>query len=295
MSNEPYKGLDTYREEDQDIFCGRATQIELIADHLRVFRLTIVHGASGVGKSSILRAGVAAKLGQQAQRNMERYHHPLIAVVVFPALNNSWQCDLGVKLKQQIEADIKAITPDIQAPDPNLPFIETLEEWTKKIGKGEDDGKLLIILDQFEDFLLTYSQKEEEKTYAEEFARAVNYFGLRVNFLLSIRSSAFTQLDRFKSLIPNLMDKRIELKRLDRESAKKAITEPLLKIYNDQHPEQRIEIEDEDKIEEKLIEKNLVEKVLNQVTVPKTGEIEAPYLQLVMKRLWEEEKRLWTH
>jgi WD40 repeat protein len=319
MLDTPYKGLGPYEEADQEIFFGRETQIKSIADHLRAFPLTILYGSSGVGKSSVVRAGVAATIGEQIRYNLNRYKAPLIAVVVFPPVNKFWKDDLcfdnvplrfwlfllesdclagilflrkslDIRLKQQIAADIQAIAPHVQAPDTELPFIETLEEWTKKIGEGKDDGKLLIILDQFEDFWLTYSQQQEENFFAIELARAVNRFGLRVNFLLSIRSSAFTQLDRFKSLIPNLMDKRIELKRIEREAAKEAIIKPLLKIYNDQHPEQRIESEDEEKIEEKLIEKSLVEEVLDKVTVQGTSEIEAPYLQLVMKRLWDEER-----
>jgi WD40 repeat protein len=282
MLKEPFKGLNTFGEEDQDIFFGRKNNIELITDHLRLFRLTILHGASGVGKSSILRAGVAAKLRQETkdhQDNQEEDEAPLIAVVVFPPLNESWLSKEGEaheRLKEQIEKSITEIAPNIQPPNKNLKFIPILEAWIEKIKEEGKEGKLLIIFDQFEDFFLAYPEKEEQKMYAEALASAVNYFGLQVNFLISIRSSEFTKLERFKSFIPNLMDKSIELKRLFRDSAEAAIKKPI-EFYNKQ---------DKQKIK---IENSLVEEVLEQVKAGE-DEFEAAYLQMVMQSLWDKKK-----
>ena len=54
----PYRGLQPFREEDAAFFCGReaftATLVERIASH----SLIAVVGASGSGKSSVVRAGL---------------------------------------------------------------------------------------------------------------------------------------------------------------------------------------------------------------------------------------------
>ena len=57
----PYKGLAAYDESDLDalLFFGREREIEVIAANLQAARLTVLYGPSGVGKSSVLRAGVA--------------------------------------------------------------------------------------------------------------------------------------------------------------------------------------------------------------------------------------------
>ena len=55
----PFKGLLPYEEGDADFFFGRKAEIEIIKDNLLGSPLTLLYGASGVGKSSILRAGVA--------------------------------------------------------------------------------------------------------------------------------------------------------------------------------------------------------------------------------------------
>lgn len=58
----PYKFLDYYTEADADLFFGRDSEIEAICSQILARRSFILHGRSGVGKSSILRAGVSPRL-----------------------------------------------------------------------------------------------------------------------------------------------------------------------------------------------------------------------------------------
>src|ERR1700756_5293450 len=64
----PYVGLVPYTEEDSRFFFGREKDQQVIVSNLFASRLTILYGASGVGKSSILRAGVARELNDRAAR-----------------------------------------------------------------------------------------------------------------------------------------------------------------------------------------------------------------------------------
>src|SRR3954451_24746407 len=63
----PYKGLAAFEDSDADalLFFGRERESEVIAANLIASRLTVLYGASGVGKSSVLRAGVAYRLRQE--------------------------------------------------------------------------------------------------------------------------------------------------------------------------------------------------------------------------------------
>ena len=64
----PYRGLSAFDEQDAPFFFGReaatARVLELMAQHLPGVGLLIVSGASGAGKSSLLRAGVLACIGE---------------------------------------------------------------------------------------------------------------------------------------------------------------------------------------------------------------------------------------
>jgi tetratricopeptide (TPR) repeat protein len=58
VGKRPYVGLRPFRAEDGDRFFGRATEARDLAACWRENRLTVLHGASGVGKTSLLMAGV---------------------------------------------------------------------------------------------------------------------------------------------------------------------------------------------------------------------------------------------
>src|SRR5262249_8695410 len=154
-------------------------------------RLTLLYGASGVGKSSVLRAGVAYHLRQVAQQRLTERSTPEFTVVVF----NAWRDDPIVGLTKHVE-DSAAQTLNGQTVEPVPPsrrLDKLLETWTKRV-----DGELLIILDQFEEYFLYHAQEDGEGTFSVEFPRAVNRLDLRVSFLVSIREDALAKLDRFK-------------------------------------------------------------------------------------------------
>ena len=63
----PYKGLAPFEDSDLDalLFFGRERESEVIAANLMASRLTVLFGPTGVGKSSVLRAGVAHRLRRE--------------------------------------------------------------------------------------------------------------------------------------------------------------------------------------------------------------------------------------
>jgi putative ribosome biogenesis GTPase RsgA len=66
----PYKGLAHYEEQDARFFFGRDRDREIIRANLAARRLTLLYGESGVGKSSVLRAGVVHDLRERALRDL---------------------------------------------------------------------------------------------------------------------------------------------------------------------------------------------------------------------------------
>jgi hypothetical protein len=67
MISSPYRGLTPYTEEDSAFFFGRERECSVIIDNLIASRLTLIYGATGVGKSSMLRAGVCRRLAEQPE------------------------------------------------------------------------------------------------------------------------------------------------------------------------------------------------------------------------------------
>ncbi len=219
LSDTPYIGLNPYSEADADFFFGRQTDIDIITKNLRAWRLTVLYGDSGVGKSSVLRAGVIDKLRQEIKQNLEDYGIPKLAVVVFPSLEDEshWQENLLGSLLEQIEIGIKKFQPDINLPERQMSLVETLKDWAKQLGGRTRKGKFFVILDQFEQYLLKYPPKDDDE-FASEFVNAINDPFLPVNFLISIRTESIAKLDYFKELIEeDPLKNRLELKPLDEE------------------------------------------------------------------------------
>jgi WD40 repeat protein len=243
----PFKGLAPFGDSDLDalLFFGRGRETEVIAANLEASRLTVLYGPSGVGKSSILRAGVAHRLRRESDAIVE--------------IVDSWAGDAAASVRAALA---------------ELP----------------EDGDLYLILDQFDEYFLYHADDSELPALL---ADVVADRGLRVNVLIGIREDALARLDTFRRPVPNLLANRLRLDRLDREAARAAIVGPIERYC-------RLSGDDVD-VEPDLVEAVLDEVAAGRVDLGRAGrggvdgqvdvdEIEAPYLQLVLERLWAAER-----
>lgn len=297
----PYKGLVPYNENDAPYFFGRDHERQIITDNLQAARLTLVYGESGVGKTSVLRAGVVHQLRRQARAARARWldaeraadpdaelERPSFVVVEYA----TWRDDPLIGLPIAIEASARLIygerTPE---PPPETRHLdELIQGWTERLG-----ADLLLIFDQFEEYLLYHARSDGEGTFAGEFAKAVARSDLRANFVVAIREDSLAKLDRFKGRI-NFLANYYRVRHLDRSAARDAIVKPLDRYNATSSGAVDVTIEPE------LVERVLDDVAHGQVLLGQAGRgvvvtddgpgdrVEAPYLQLVMDRLWREEK-----
>jgi WD40 repeat protein len=282
----PYVGLDFYQEKFGAWFFGREAERDKIITNLQAARLTLLHAESGVGKSSLLRAGVAWQLRRQITRQGTLQG----AAVDIPVVFSSWQDAPVLKL---IGAIREAIEPLVTGhSEPELPT-HRLDAAIETAANAADAG-LLVILDQFEEYFLYRSREPVPEQFADELARCVNRADLPANFLIAIREDAYAGLgDLFKGRIANVYGNYLHIDYLDRASAEKAIRQPLA-VYNSQPGiTERVEIQDE-----------LVEAVLDQVRAHDLsdliqgeataadggGRVATPLLQLVMETIWQRDR-----
>ena len=289
----PYIGLNYYTEADAHIFFGREAERRKIIGNLRTSRLTLLYAGSGVGKSSLLRAGVAARLWELAGQSPSRVAagaRPAPDTTRYvPVVFSSWKDDPEQALLAEVESALRRISPDTHS----VVASESLEQALEQVST-DIDATLLVILDQFEEYFLYHSSEAE---FADQLARCINRPDLRVRFLIATRDDAYAMLgDLFNGRVPNVYGNYLRLGNLGREAARDAIKKPLdrYKELHDQGP--AVEIEPA------LVEAVLDQVRAGQVALDTAGVgghsawsangdgIETPYLQLVMKRLWDEEK-----
>jgi energy-coupling factor transporter ATP-binding protein EcfA2 len=65
----PYPGLRPFEPEEWSIFFGRETMVDDVIERLAARRVVLIHGASGSGKSSLVKAGVMPRLARQHLRH----------------------------------------------------------------------------------------------------------------------------------------------------------------------------------------------------------------------------------
>ncbi|MGN6276701.1 MAG: WD40 repeat domain-containing protein [Solirubrobacterales bacterium] len=273
---DPYVGLTYFTEEYVDLFFGRDNESALIIGNLRASRLTLLYAESGVGKSSVLRAGVVARLRAFAESDREDGGSPRLVPVVF----GSWS---ERPIAGLIQAIGEAIRPHLDGREaPELPGND-LAGAVETAAKALDGATLLIVLDQFEELFL-YG---EEDRVAAEIARCVHRPDLRANFLISIREDSYARLgDVFRGKLRNVYGNFLHLDFLDRAGGREAIEGPIGWVNEKLPPgAERFEVEPA-----------LVDAVLGQVEHDEAEDkIETTYLQLVMRRLWEEERGGGSH
>jgi WD40 repeat protein len=309
----PYVGLSFYTEADADFFFGRDAERQVIMGNLRASRLTLLYAESGVGKSSLLRAGAAARLDELARMKLATGDAMQVPVVF-----SSWKDDPIEALINQIGQTANSYLDDAAAVELDRHSLaEAIKAAVNAIDRsdsqvsgrdadwdGEDAGhdrmasRLLVILDQFEEYFLYSSREHREQRFADQLADAINRSDVNANFLISIREDAYSALgDLLRGRISNVYGNYLHLEYLDSNSAREAIEKPIAH-YNDLHPGAAIGIES-----------GLVDVLLDEVrrqdvacehgsngnstpSPPETyrdRQIITPYLQLVMTTLWERE------
>src|SRR3954453_23905246 len=286
LPESPFKGLASFEDSPLDamLFFGREREREIIVANLLAARLTVLYGPSGVGKSSLLRAGVAHHLVSLDRKNVESGRDRELAVVVF----SSWSGDVLADLRTAVESALFGEPRGEERVD--RPLVDDLAAWTEELGVD-----LCLILDQAEEYFVYHGADGDEGGFVLQFPDLLRA-GLRVNCLVALREESLAALDVFRAKIPNLLANRLGLEHLDRDAGRAAIVEPV-RVYN--------ELAGRDHVVE--LEPALVEAVLGQVEAGAIGHDrsgrgraaeassghanEAPYLQLVMQRLWEVEQR----
>jgi WD40 repeat protein len=275
----PYKGLAPFEDSDVDalLFFGRDWETDVVAANVLASRLTLLYGPSGVGKSSLLRAGVVRKLRQSTD--------PSPAVAYFGTWGGEPLTGLEGAARTAV-ADALGREP-IDAPG-NL--TDRLAAWSAELG-----AELCLLIDQLEELFLYHPAKEGAAGFVDLLPELVLRPGLRVNVLLGIRDDALAQLDVFKERIPGLFMNSLRLDHLNREAGRAAILGPLGRFAAITGAAGAMAIEPE-----------LVDEVLDEVAAgrieptiagigavegtARAGRIETPYLQLVLQRLWEVER-----
>lgn len=195
----PYKFLDFYERRDAANFAGRDQEIDDIAAGVARSRCFVLYGRSGLGKTSLLHAGVIPRL---EQRGFEVRYLRILADPVQ---------ELCAAVATQIERD--AITAD------ELPALLAARP-----------RPFVLVLDQFEEFFLQFSGNTAvQAQFAGLLGKILDEAGEWVRLVISLREDYYAQLQDLERTIPDLTAHGHRLVSLSAYGVRQAVVRPLIR------------------------------------------------------------------
>lgn len=206
----PYRGLYPFEADHRQLFFGRDADIRAIIDRLRREPLVLIAGDSGVGKSSLCRAGILPRIAAGALD--ERRAFTIVTLSPGRQPFTSLAAALASVLGRKEEALRAALSND--------------PTWGGEILPDTYRGLrgVLLFVDQLEE-LLTLSQPDEAGRFVEALAKlAASASAVRV--LLAVRGDFYTRLAKFPALGGNLKALLHLLPPLSPEGIREAVVGP---------------------------------------------------------------------
>lgn len=268
----PFRGIHPFRFADQEYYFGRNELIGDLVDKVLLYRLIVLFGESGAGKSSLLNAGLIAALRKKS------YQPERIRVRPFS--------DQPL-LIERIDCSDKPgeFLPSIFSPPRDAPASPTYTSSPKNFHRALDAAKdhyPVLIFDQFEELFTLFGQgKDKTASGIEHFlqlrllntiVRLARDRERKVKIVITLREDFLGKLQILNRKYPQILDHRVRMGLLSRDAARQAILGP----FRDPNPfASRITPELADRIVEQLAG-----------THPE-GLIPPTQLQIVCSRLWE--------
>jgi photosystem II stability/assembly factor-like uncharacterized protein len=220
-----YPGAQPFRDDEfsRRTFFGREPASMALIDQILANRLVVVYAKSGLGKTSLLNAGVAPRL-------READSLPLFVRV------NDIQRGPMTSLLEGIRAEAERQHVEYVPGDSTSlwSFFKSVEFW-----RGDLLLSPVLIVDQFEELFTLQSEEEREKFLSElsylvrgiappqpQTDSNVSNSPPAVHVVLSLREDFLGLLEEASDRIPEIMDHRFRLAPLTFETAAKAITGP---------------------------------------------------------------------
>lgn len=231
----PFLGLEPFREVDAAWFHGRDQDEEALAQLLRRTGPAVVYGASGLGKTSLLRAGLFPRLREQG-----------MLPVYIRLVHQARLSDPLAQIRSRIAAEIDASGVDAEPPPDGM----TLWEYFHRTPFWDERNRLLtpvLVFDQFEEIFTVGRTVDGRATLIEELTDLIenhipapvrrrveageaelpgSYERPKVKVVLSLREDFLPDLASLQAVIPSLRHNHYRLRPMSGTAAVRAVLGP---------------------------------------------------------------------
>ena len=253
----PYKGLSyfDFNDEDYKYFYGREPFVNTLLDKVNESSFIAIVGASGSGKSSVLRAGLL----QQIQQD-ERYEIRLLTPGENP-LQNLAQVFVDTSRSQVERASQQQQVEKL---------LEDGSDGLRRLVQNSDSEHVFIVVDQFEEAFTLCTDISKRQQFFETILSALKEIGDHLSVIVAMRSDFVGRCfeHSYNGLADKVQNNLVAVLPMERPELQEAITGPAFSVGLDIEPE-------------------LVQTLLNDVE-QSPGNL--PLLQYTLQELWKQQE-----
>lgn len=194
----PFKFLDPYEKEDHHLFFGREKELEQLYEQTQLSKLSIVYGASGTGKTSLINCGLTNKFR-----------------------DTDWNPLFIRRGRNIIESTMEQIRLQLDKKDIHLPEKTNLSDAIEKLFWARYIP-IYLIFDQFEELFIEGNPSSEQIIFFQELNNLLqSESSSRV--ILVLREEYLAWLSDFETIIPDLFDNRLRIEKMNELRLRKVI------------------------------------------------------------------------
>ncbi|MEJ2004642.1 MAG: ATP-binding protein, partial [Cyclobacteriaceae bacterium] len=225
----PFKALDPYSEEESQEFYGRKDEVQNLYYHVKQNYLTVLYGESGVGKSSVINAGLVPLLRKKnlfpillrtsAILNEEEPARFVLRQVIEEAQKRSYTLFDDFEGKTIDPESSEYLDKTLWEFFHQVSFYKKHNSEPEKFNVAKNTLPLLIF-DQFEEIFSAPVSSRKEKFINELASLVENYPLKRVwqmevsnelpncKILISLKSESIPKLGKLSNIIPSISQTR---------------------------------------------------------------------------------------
>ena len=219
----PYKGLAFFDVNDADLFFGRESLVARLVGNLREHNLLAVVGASGSGKSSVVRAGMIPALKGQK---------PLFDNSLPPQGSHNWLVRVFTPTSRPLEALVTNVCEEtgeqqISLLEELLHNPSSLDRIAQDRLKGQGASHLLLVIDQFEEIFTLCREESERIAFIDALLSIVApSFSGYISIVLALRADFYGHCGNYPNLSQALARNQEYISAMSTEELRRAIELP---------------------------------------------------------------------
>ncbi len=216
----PYKGLQYFDEADADLFVGREMLSARLLDQINSLagqeehgapRFLAVVGASGSGKSSLVRAG-------------------LVSAVRWDKNTKDWEVHVLTPTAHPLESLAAGLTASVaetaELMDDLARDNRSLQIFINRRYGTVSQTRFLLIVDQFEELFALCRSENERKTFIDNLMTAASVTDGPVIVLITIRADFYVHCADYPALREALARNQVYIGAMNEDELRRAIEEP---------------------------------------------------------------------